>query len=412
MARAPSPSYSERKAVVQKAVRGEGFVTALLFTPFEMRGLTLENRIVLSPMCQYAATDGNASDWHLMHLGQFACANVGLIITEATGVEPRGRISPHCLGLYSDENQAALERVVRFCKEYGRSKFGVQLAHAGRKSSTPASFLARKPIPPEEGGWIPLSPSYYEDKSHPPPQVMTLDDIAQAQRDFVQAVRRAAAIGVDLIELHFAHGYLINSFLSPLINKREDRYGGCIENRMRFGLEIFEQCRAAFPDERPIGVRISAVDWVEGGWTLEDSCVLARELKARGCDYICCSSGGVTLEQKITPGPGYQTPFSDAVRREGGIATMAVGQIWEPQQAEDVLQAGKADMIALGRKFMSNPHWAWTAATHFQQPLPYPPRYRVAHPRLASGDGDKLSEAEKGTRMFHTGLDLSAKSWG
>ena len=387
-------------------------MSALLFTPFEMRGLTLENRIVLSPMCQYAATDGNASDWHLMHLGQFACANVGLIITEATGVEPRGRISPHCLGLYSDENQAALERVVRFCKEYGRSKFGVQLSHAGRKSSTPASFLTRRPIPPEEGGWTPLSPSYYEDKSHPAPQVMTLEDIAQAQRDFVQAVRRAAAIGVDLIELHFAHGYLINSFLSPLINKREDHYGGSIENRMRFGLEIFEQCRAAFPDERPIGARISAVDWVEGGWTLEDSCVLARELRARGCDYICCSSGGVSLEQKITPGPGYQTPFSEAVRREGEIATMAVGQIWEPQQAEDVLQAGKADMIALGRKFMSNPHWAWMAATYFQQPLPYPPRYRTAHPRLASGSGEALSEAEKGTRMFHGGLDLSPRSWG
>jgi len=386
-------------------------LTALLFTPYEMRGLTLENRIVLSPMCQYAASEGNASDWHLMHLGQFACANVGLIITEATGVEPRGRISPHCLGLYSDENQAALARVVRFCKEYGRSKFGVQLAHAGRKSSTPASFLARKPIPPEEGGWTPLSPSDYEDNSHPRPQVMTLADIAQAQRDFVQAVRRAAAIGVDLIELHFAHGYLINSFLSPLINRREDQYGGSPENRMRFGLEIFEQCRAAFPDERPIGVRISAVDWVEGGWTLEDSCVLARELKARGCDYICCSSGGVTLDQKITPGPGYQTPFAEAVRREGAIATMAVGQIWEPQQAEDVLQAGKADMIALGRKFMSNPHWAWTAATYFQQPLPYPPRYRVAHPRLASGSGEALSEAEKGTRMFHGGLDLTPKSW-
>ncbi len=385
----------------------------LLFTPFDMRGLTLDNRIVLSPMCQYAAQDGNASDWHLMHLGQFACANVGLIITEATGVEPRGRISPQCLGLYSDDNQAALARVVRFCKEYGRSKFGVQLAHAGRKSSTPASFLARKPVPPEEGGWIPLSPSYYEDHLHPHPHVMTLADIAQAQEAFVQATLRAAVIGVDLIELHFAHGYLINSFLSPLINKREDRYGGSRENRMRFGLEIFERCRAAFPQERPIGARISAVDWVEGGWTLEDSCVLAAELKALGCDYICCSSGGVTLDQKITPGPGYQTPFSEAVRREGEIATMAVGQIWEPQQAEDVLQAGKADMIALGRKFMSNPHWAWTAATHFQQPLPYPPRYRVAHPRMPLPAGtEALSEAEKGTRMFHAGLDLSAKSWG
>ena len=385
----------------------------LLLTPFDMRGLTLDNRIVLSPMCQYAAQDGNASDWHLMHLGQFACANVGLIITEATGVEPRGRISPHCLGLYSDDNQSALARVVRFCKEYGRSKFGVQLAHAGRKSSTPASFMARKPVPPEEGGWIPLAPSYYEDHLHPHPQVMTPADIEEAQQAFVQATRRAAAIGVDLIELHFAHGYLIHEFLTPLINKREDRYGGSLENRMRFGLEIFEQCRAAFPAERPIGVRISAVDWVDGGWTLEESCMLAAELKARGCDYVCCSSGGATLDQKITPGPGYQTPFADAVRREGKIDTMAVGQIWEPQQAEDVLQAGKADLIALGRKFLSNPHWVWTAATHFQQPLPYPPRYRVAHPRMALPPGaEALSDVEKGTRMFHGGLEMTARSWG
>ena len=385
----------------------------LLFTPFDMRGLTLDNRIVLSPMCQYAAQDGNASDWHLVHLGQFACANVGLIIAEATGVEPRGRISPQCLGLYSDENQAALARVVRFCREYGRSKFGVQLAHAGRKSSTPASFLPRKPIPPEEGGWIPLAPSHYHDHLHPDPEVMSTVDIAAVQQAFVQATRRAAAIGVDVVELHFAHGYLIHEFLSPLINKREDRYGGSLENRMRFGLEIFDQCRDVFPKERPIGVRISATDWVEGGWTLEESCVLAAELKVRGCDYICCSSGGATLDQKITAGPGYQTPFSDAVRRQADIPTMAVGQIWEPQQAEDVLQEGKADMIALGRKFMSNPHWAWSAAAHFRQPLPYPPRYRVAHPRMPQPAGvEGLSETEKDGRMFHAGLDLSGKSWG
>ena len=385
----------------------------LLFTPFDMRGLTLDNRIVLSPMCQYAAQDGNASDWHLVHLGQFACANVGLIIAEATGVEPRGRISPQCLGLYSDENQAALARVVRFCREYGRSKFGVQLAHAGRKSSTPASFLPRKPIPPEEGGWIPLAPSHYHDHLHPDPEVMSTVDIAAVQQAFVQATRRAAAIGVDVVELHFAHGYLIHEFLSPLINKREDRYGGSLENRMRFGLEIFDQCRDVFPKERPIGVRISATDWVEGGWTLEESCVLAAKLKARGCDYICCSSGGATLDQKITAGPGYQTPFSDAVRRQADIPTMAVGQIWEPQQAEDVLQEGKADMIALGRKFMSNPHWAWSAAAHFRQPLPYPPRYRVAHPRMPQPAGvEGLSETEKDGRMFHAGLDLSGKSWG
>ena len=384
-----------------------------LFTPFAMRGVELDNRIVLSPMCQYAAENGNASDWHIMHLGQYACSNVGLVITEAIGVEPRGRISPNCLGLYSDENQDALARVVHFCKTYGRSKFGVQLAHAGRKSSTPASFLTRTPVTPENGGWIPLAPSMYEDGRHPTPQVMTLDDIAFVQKSFVDATRRAAEIGVDLLELHFAHGYLINEFLSPLINKREDRYGGSLENRMRFGLEIFERCRDVFPQDRAIGARISAVDWVESGWTLEDSCVLASELKARGCDYICCSSGGMVLDQKLTPGPGYQVPFAETVKREAKIPTMAVGMIWEPQQAEDVLQEGKADMIAIGRRFMSNPRWAWMAAVHFKQPLAYPPRYRVAQPRLPAAAGaEELSDAEKATRMFHTGLDLNAKSWG
>jgi 2,4-dienoyl-CoA reductase-like NADH-dependent reductase (Old Yellow Enzyme family) len=355
---------------------------AQLFSPFTLRELTLENRVVLSPMCQYAARNGCATDWHKMHLGTYAVSNVGLVITEATGVEPIGRISPWCLGLYSDENQEALADVIRFCREYGSAKFGVQLAHAGRKSSVPPSFMIREPLPPEKGGWTPISPSYYEDKAHPPPTVMDLETIERTKNAWGAATRRAAEMDIDLIELHFGHGYLVGQFLSPLINKREDAYGGSRENRMRFGLEIFDLCRRAWPQQRPMGVRISAVDWVPGGWQIEDSVAFAAELKRRGCDYVCTSSGGTTLAQKIQSGPGYQVPFAEAVRHGAGIATIAVGQITEPAQAEQIIQDGKADLVALGRRLLANPRWVWNAAAELGVFLKYPPRYRVCHPRM------------------------------
>lgn len=370
-----------------------------LFSPFSMRGLTLDNRIVLSPMCQYAADNGRASQWHMVHLGTYALSNVGLIITEATGVEPVGRISPWCLGLYTDEQQEALTRVIGFCREYGNAKFGVQLAHAGRKSSVLPSFMIRRALTPEEGGWTPICSSYYEDNVHPPPAVMDLEAIERVKAAWGDATRRAGEIGVDLIELHFAHGYLINQFLSPLINKREDAYGGSLENRMRFGLEVFEICRRAFPDDRPIGVRISAVDWVPGGWDIGDSVAFCRELKKRGCDYICTSSGGVSLEQKIDAKPGYQVPFAEAVRREAGIPAMAVGQINQTAQAEEILADGKADLIALGRGLLANPRWAWTAAAELGVFLKYPPRYRVCHPRMGS-DLNFTDTAEKRRKLM------------
>jgi 2,4-dienoyl-CoA reductase-like NADH-dependent reductase (Old Yellow Enzyme family) len=389
-------------------------MSSMLFSPYTMRGLTLDNRIVLSPMCQYAGENGKATDWHIMHLGQYAASNIGLVITEACGVEPKGRISPWCIGLYNDETQDALARVVNFTKQLGNAKFGVQLAHAGRKASVPPSFMIREPLGPDKGGWTPIAPSYYEDEIHPHPEVMTLDMIEAVKHSWVDSTRRAAAIGVDLLELHFAHGYLVNEFLSPLINKREDGYGGSRENRMRFGLEIFDLCRMAFPADRPIGVRISAVDWVEGGWGLEDSVAFAAELKTRGCDYICTSSGGVTLQQKITAGPGYQVPFADAVRNRGGVASMAVGQIWEPQQAEDILQAGQADMIAIGRRLLANPRWAWMAAVHFEQFLKYPPRYRVCHPKMGSALNftDSPEKKRQLIHMFQAEQEMSVKSWG
>jgi 2,4-dienoyl-CoA reductase-like NADH-dependent reductase (Old Yellow Enzyme family) len=355
-----------------------------LFSPFTLRGLALDNRIVLSPMCQYAAEDGLASDWHIAHLGTYALANLGLAITEATAVEPKGRISPMCLGLYSDAHQEALARVLKFYRDYGTTKFGIQLAHAGRKSSVLPSFMIRKAVPVADGGWIPLSPSYYEDDVHTHPAVMDIDAIERAKADWRDATRRAGEIGIDLIELHFAHGYLVNQFLSPLVNTRQDRYGGSRDNRMRFALEIFDLCRAAFPPERPIGVRISVTDWVEGGWDIADSVALATALRARGCDYICTTSGGVSSKQQIDPRPLYQIPLAEAVRRGSGIVTMAVGQITEPQQAEAILANGQADLIAIGRRLMFDPHWAWRAASEFGVFLKYPARYRNANPRIGA----------------------------
>jgi 2,4-dienoyl-CoA reductase-like NADH-dependent reductase (Old Yellow Enzyme family) len=258
--------------------------------------------------------------------------------------------------------------------------------------------MIRKSVPVGEGGWIPMAPSDYRDDVHTPPQIMTPEDIESAKTAWRDAARRASEIGVDLIELHFAHGYLVNQFLSPLINTRQDRYGGSRENRMRLALEIFDLCRAAFAPDRPIGVRISVTDWVEGGWDTADSVALAKELRSRGCDYICTTSGGVSLKQKIPTGPLYQMPLAEAVRRGSGITTMAVGQITEPQQAESILE-GQADMVAIGRRLMFDPHWAWKAASELGVFLKYPARYRNAHPRIGNAM-DFPESAEKRKRML------------
>jgi len=256
----------------------------------------------------------------------------------------------------------------------------------------------RKPVTVEEGGWIPIAPSFYDDDFYTHPAVMSLEDIEQVKIDWRNAMRRAAEIDIDLIELHFAHGYLISEFLSPVVNTRNDQYGGSLENRMRLALEIFDLCRAAFPADKPVGVRISATDWLDGGWTIADSVVLAKELHARGCDYICTSSGGVSLKQKISAGPLYQIPFAEAVRHGSGIATMAVGQITEPQQAETIVANGQADMVALGRRLMFDPHWAWKAAAELGVFLKYPARYRNANPRLSQAQGF-AETAEKQKRI-------------
>jgi 2,4-dienoyl-CoA reductase-like NADH-dependent reductase (Old Yellow Enzyme family) len=360
-------------------------LASLLFSPLKMREVELGNRIVVSPMCQYAAgPDGSPSDWHMMHLGGFAVSGSGLVITESVAVEPEGRISPRCLGLYSDENEAGLRRIAAFFHEYGKgTKFGVQLGHAGRKGSVPPSFVSRKRLGPEDGGWQTISPSGHDDEIYGRSEPMDAAAIARVREAWRQAVVRADRAGVDLIELHFAHGYLVNEFLSHLINRRTDDYGGSLENRMRFALEIAELCRAAWPAEKPMGVRISATDWVEGGWGVADSVTLARALKDLGIDYVVSSSGGVVTAQQITTGPGYQVPFAEAIKREAGIVSMAVGQITEPAQAEAILQAGQADLVAIGRRMMFNPRWAWTAAIELGEFIDYPERYRRAHPLMS-----------------------------
>jgi len=374
-------------------------MSSKLFSPMKLRDLELANRVVVAPMCQYAAIDGTASDWHIMHLGNLAVSGIGLVIAEATGVEPEGRISNACLGLYSDENEQALARIVSFFKTYGgATKFGVQLAHAGRKGSVLPSFLPRRALTGEEGGWAPPSPSDYEDGIHAPPRVLDEAGIAAIRESWKQATVRADRIGIDLIEMHFAHGYLVNQFLSPLVNKRTDRYGGSLENRMRLALELFDDCRALWPTHKPMGVRITATEWVDGGWTLEDSAVLGHALKERGCDYICCTSGGTSLKQQIETGPCYQVPFAERVRRDSGVPTMAVGQIWEPRDAEAVLQDGKADLIAIGRRMLYDPRWAWHAAIELGEFVPFTPRYRTCHPMI--GSALKFPESPEMTRAI------------
>lgn len=352
-----------------------------LFSPYEMRGLSLPNRIVVSPMCQYASTHGSANDWHLMHLGQFAMGAAGLVITEATHVSPVGRISHKCLGLYSDENEATLKRVIDFCKTHGVAAMGIQLAHAGRKGSTHPPGAGGKPLGPGEDPWETVAPSAlpYADGWHTP-KALDRDGLAEIKQQFVDATERALRIGFDLIEFHAGHGYLLHQFLSPISNRRDDEYGGSTENRMRFPLECFAAVRAAWPDDKPLGVRVSATDWVEGGWTPEETVLFARELKKLGCDFVDLTTSGLDPRQQIPIGPGYQVPFAAKVKAEAEIPTMAVGMITEPQQANEIIANGEADFVMLARGMMWNPRWAWHAAEALGADTPYAPQYARCHP--------------------------------
>ncbi len=348
-----------------------------LFSPISLRDLKLENRIVVSPMCQYASQDGCASDWHVMHLGGFALSGVGLLITEATGVMPEGRISPGCLGLYSDDTEKSLARVLAFCREHGSAKLGIQLAHAGRKGSTALPWHGAGPLALGAGGWITAGPSAVPFGEFPPPRPMTRPEMDAVKDAFVAAVRRSERLGFDLIEMHFAHGYLMHTFLSPLSNRRDDAYGGDRAGRMRFPLEVFEAARAAWPAHKPMGVRLSTHDWLDGGWTDDDSVVLARELKARDCDYICASSGGLLPGQGKQTGAPEQIAIASRIRADSGIATIAIGSITEASQAEAIVAEGKGDLVALAKGMLMDPRWAWHAAIKLGAEFTPPPRYRA-----------------------------------
>ena len=349
-----------------------------LFSHIQLGGVELSNRIIVAPMCQYSADAGNATDWHLMHLGQFAMGGVGLILVEATGVSPEARISPGCLSLCSDENQAALARVVTFCNDFGNARMGIQLAHAGRKASTDLPWLGGAPLAASDPrGWETVAPSavpYSEAFDRP----TALDEAGMAKivADFVAAARRADEIGFDVVELHMAHGYLLHQFLSPLSNQRNDGYGGALEGRMRFPLEVFNAVRAVWPKHKALGVRISATDWVENSsWDVDEASRFTAALKAAGAEFIDVSSAGNSPQQQIEVGPAYQTGFAAAIKREVGLPTMAVGQITEPRQAEGILRTGQADMIALARGMLYNPRWAWHAAEALDAEAAYPPQY-------------------------------------
>lgn len=355
-----------------------------LFAPLSLGPLQLANRIVVAPMCQYSADGaGSATDWHLMHLGQLAISGAGLLITEATAVSDAGRISPDDLGLYSDANEAALARVLATVRRHAPIPIAVQLSHAGRKASSQAPWEGGEQIRPDQpGGWHAEAPSPLPHApGDVPPQVLDAQGLARVRDDFVAAARRAARLGLDGIELHAAHGYLLHQFLSPLANQRGDAYGGSRENRMRFPLEVFEAVRAAFPADRPVWVRVSATDWVEGGWDTEDTVAFARALQARGCAAIHVSSGGVSPLQKIRIGPGYQLPFAQRVKAAVDIPVIAVGLITEPEQAEAIVREGQADAVALARAMLYDPRWPWHAAAKLGARVNAPRQYWRCQPR-------------------------------
>lgn len=352
-----------------------------LFTPWTLRGLRFRNRVVMSPMCQYSAVNGVPGDWHVLHLGARAVGGVGLVVVEATAVSPEGRISPGDTGLWNEEQADAFRRLVSLVHGHG-ALCGIQLAHAGRKASTAAPWEGGKPLASEEGGWPVLGPSPIPfDEGYPVPREVTAEEIEELIAAFVRSARLAEQAGFDVIELHFAHGYLVHEFLSPLSNRRSDGYGGNVAGRGRLALEIARRVRAAWPAERPLFARLSVTDWAEGGFDLAQATVLSRGLKEAGVDLVDCSSGGLVPHARIPAAPGYQVEFAAAIRRDAGVATGAVGLITEPEQAEEILLREQADLVFLGRALLRDPYWTLRAATRLGADIPYWPRqYLRARP--------------------------------
>lgn len=362
-------------------------MTSTLFSPIKIAGLEMPNRIVVSPMCQYSADDGSATDWHMMHLGMLANSGAALVVVEASAVERIGRITHGCLGLYSDDNESALARVITQCRRAGTAKFGIQLAHAGRKASAHLPWdggLSLKagdnsnspPWPTIAASALPFGENWHV------PAMVTEADMARVKDAFLASIRRALRIGFDEIELHMSHGYLFHSFMSPISNTRNDGYGGPIENRLKFPVEVAKAARAAVPKHIPLGARITGSDWRDGGLTPDDAVAIARALKGAGLDFICVSSGGVTFDTRNPSELGYNVAIAEKVRKEAGIATRAVGLIVTPQQAEEIVARGKADMVALARAFLDDPHWGWHAARALGAEVPRAKQYLRVGPKL------------------------------
>lgn len=348
-----------------------------VFEPLTIRDVTFRNRLWVSPMCQYSSEDGMPNDWHLVHLGSRAVGGAGLVIVEATAVAPEGRISPQDSGIWSDAHAEAFQRITSFIKGQG-GVAGIQIGHAGRKASTAAPWEDGVEVTPENGGWQTIAPSAVPfAPDYPHPQAMTKEDIARVTADFAAAARRSVAAGFEVIEIHAAHGYLLHQFLSPLSNKREDEYGGSLENRMRFVLETTRAVRAEVPDHLPLFVRISATDWVEGGWGLEQSVELSRRLKPLGVDLMDVSTGGNVPDAQIPVGPNYQVPFAAAIREQADILTGAVGMITDARQAEEVLEKGEADAIIMAREFLRSPYFVFHAARELGGSVEVPRQYRL-----------------------------------
>lgn len=354
-----------------------------LFSPLKIRGVEFRNRIGVSPMCQYSSEDGFANDWHLVHLGSRAVGGAALIIVEATAVTPKGRISPEDMGIWKDDHIEPLARIAKFIEAQGAVP-GIQIAHAGRKASTDVPWRSGNSLSPERGGWSPiLAPSAIAfDEESQVPEAMTEADIQAVKQAFTDAAKRALKAGFKVLELHAAHGYLLHAFLSPLSNQRTDAYGGSFENRIRLLLEMTEDARRIWPDTLPLFVRISATDWAEGGWGVDQSVQLCAELKKRGVDLVDVSSGGAVSYARIAVGPGYQVPFSEKIRHEADIPTAAVGMITEAKQADEIIRTGQADMVLLARELLRDPYWPLHAAHELGVTLPWPNQYDRAKPRL------------------------------
>ncbi|MFW3572083.1 NADH:flavin oxidoreductase/NADH oxidase [Kosakonia cowanii] len=357
-----------------------------LFSEVTLGRVTLDNRIVIAPMCQYSADEGKATAWHRIHLGNLALSGAGLLIIEATAVEPEGRISPEDLGLWDDATEEALRVVLDDIRRYSPIKVGIQLGHAGRKASTSAPWLGGKQLSLDEGGWQTLSASAQAyDETERPPHAMSKADLARVKQRFVDSALRAVKLGIEVIEIHAAHGYLLHQFLSPLSNERDDEYGGSLENRLRYTVEVFRAVREAVPASVVVGLRLSATDWVEGGWDIEQSAALTAQIEAVGGDYVHVSSGGLSPLQQISVKAGYQVPFAKALRERTKMPVIAVGLITEAEQAEAVLQQGEADLVALARGMLYDPRWPWHAAAKLGGAVNIAPQYQRAEPHGVKG---------------------------